>query len=834
MRRCVGSLRRALGGCILFVAAAELAGCADKTSGPGTVPQVAVGDTVSGSVLAVDATRMYSFVASADSVYAVFLQPQFPATISVQDPQGATVASTYADSGARLLDVVTPPFQARAAGTYTITLSPTTGNAVGYFRFFIYPVHTAPESRAARFALGDTVTGESLETIADVDRFVFAGQSGQEVIAYAQALGGDDGHRMVLTANAPGTPGVATLGGDTSLELQATGRFLLPTTGDYTITILGQPDGYYGIPAFEGPYRFQVRAVNTAPEHVPAAVALGDTVSGERIDYVGDIDEFPVSAAPGQRVNVFLQATGAASDSFTLAVRESADTAFTIRTTSGGADSGLFSRATGTFTVPSIGAAPLLRVQGVWDRYAVADRGPYRLLVYPIDTAPEHVGDSVALGDSVVGEAIDAPGDVDDYRMTLPAPALVNYVFRRGPPAAGGDLLLTVTGPDNIVVDDPTSVAASGVALRPAGRYVLQLAGASSADGGYYGPYRLSILRIDTLPEVAPESVAVGDTVTEPLEPMGDRDQFVFVDSAWHHLVVSTQMLTGSGAELALRAPSGTQLAYVPPGATSGRLDLTETGRYVISVVPNNNGADVSDTGTYRIILHPELGRPETAPDSLLAGDSVTTESLDYPGDLDQFTLIGTPGEELAMILEGNFAYGAQDMDVLDTATDSILADDRRVVGPTDRFLVPASGRALIRVFGEDSVTGPYTLWAYPIHLPPELVPDTVTLGDTVSGETIDPIEDVDEFTFSGTAGQTVTVLFDVPTGASFPGYQLQFVDPATDSVLGTATAFNPSTTFGDINTGPITLPRTGSYMIRVESVDYTSLADRPYRFLVR
>jgi hypothetical protein len=129
---------------------------------------------------------------------------------------------------------------------------------------------------------------------------------------------------------------------------------------------------------------------------------------------------------------------------------------------------------------------------------------------------------------------------------------------------------------------------------------------------------------------------------------------------------------------------------------------------------------------------------------------------------------------------------------------------------------------------------GAYWFFVYPVDRAPELVSPTVVLDDTVAGETIAPIVDVDEFSFDGTSGQVVTVLFDTPTGAGFPGYELQFVDPVADSVLGSAISVNPSSTFGDVHTGPFTLPRTGTFVLRVQAVDNTALGDRPYRFLVR
>jgi hypothetical protein len=47
------------------------------------------------------------------------------------------------------------------------------------------------------------------------------------------------------------------------------------------------------------PYSLAVIAVNRAPETAPAAIALGDTVSGESIDTRADVDEFRFTATAG-------------------------------------------------------------------------------------------------------------------------------------------------------------------------------------------------------------------------------------------------------------------------------------------------------------------------------------------------------------------------------------------------------------------------------------------------------------------------------------------------------------------------------------------------------
>jgi hypothetical protein len=817
------------------------AACGKEPTGPQSAPLIAIGDTVSGSLAPGAEEVLYRFNAQQDSTYAVFFQVlSGQLELDVQDPTRALLlAVAIADSGSGgVLDHVSGAFVPFSTAPYVIAVRRTGPLTGGRFRFLVYRVRATPEQVPARFTLGDTIAGETLETIADLDQFVFAGQAGQEVIGYAQALAGPTGARLALNI---GQPGVTSVGGDSSLELQATGRFLLPATQDYTAMIRAAGDLFLNPPGYHGTYQFQVRTIDHAPESVPAAVVLGDTVSGERLDYVGDIDEFSLPGGGGREINVFLQGTsGGPADNFVLDVRNPGDTSFQTRTISDGASAGLLTNATGRFTVPSVGSGPVLRIRGEWDRYVFADRGPYHLFVYPVNRAPEHVSVSVAIGDSV-GEDIELPGDVDEYILTLPDSALVNYVLWRQTAQSTGAVQLEITGPDSgtpptgIAVSGPAgSVAGTGVGLRLPGTYQLRVSGSGSGDGGYFGEYRLQVLPIDSLPEQAPESLAIGDSITETLAPAGDLDRFVFFGAKGEHVDVRLQALSGTGMVLAVLSPSGAVLAGVFLGDPhSGRLDFTETGWYRVGVGPAQGGTVLEDTGTYRVTIYRVSGAPETAPDSVLVADSVWTESLDFAGDLDEFSIVGAPGTEVALFF---LAGSNTTLDVIDSATSDVIVQTP-VPGATPRFRLPASRRARVRVYapGPTNVAvGAYWFFVYPVDRAPELVSPTVVLDDTVAGETIAPIVDVDEFSFDGTSGQVVTVLFDTPTGAGFPGYELQFVDPVADSVLGSAISVNPSSTFGDVHTGPFTLPRTGTFVLRVQAVDNTALGDRPYRFLVR
>ena len=71
------------------------------------------------------------------------------------------------------------------------------------------------------------------------------------------------------------------------------------------------------------------------------------------------------------------------------------------------------------------------------------------MLLYKVNRRPETVPDTIALGDSVSRESIDVPGDVDEWRVTVPDSTGVNLVVERGPDGPEGVLaaqLLDATG----------------------------------------------------------------------------------------------------------------------------------------------------------------------------------------------------------------------------------------------------------------------------------------------------------------------------------------------------------------------------------------------------
>src|SRR5207302_2056867 len=139
--------------------------------------------------------------------------------------------------------------------------------------------------------------------------------------------------------------------------------------------------------------------------------------------------------------------------------------------------------------------------------YQVADTGAYRVYLYAIDRRPEHLPSAITPGDTVTGEDIGLPGDVDEFTFDGAAGAEFN-VFLQGQNGlpntrvqvevldGAGRVLLTAesAGNDTSLLRQLTG----RFALPGTGTYRLRVSGLESYGGEHYrGPYRLFLYRVN-------------------------------------------------------------------------------------------------------------------------------------------------------------------------------------------------------------------------------------------------------------------------------------------------------------------------------------------------
>ena len=848
---------------VLVIAAAAACG-GDSSTGSNPPPppsrRVAIGDTVSASA-STAAPDVRSFQThSGDHVAIEVAVSTGQAVVTVIDSATSTVIATGDFlAGATFDHNALPSFDA-GTRVYLVIVSPYSGSSVSV-RYVIAPVNTNPETAPAVLSYGQTVP-ETLGGGSDIDDFKFDGAKDDEVLIFVQGKGppGSDGLITVrLIDDTTGTVLAQFFAHaiDPDSQSSGSGRVRLPRAGRFRIDIFATiMAGVTGTWQYGGPYRVELLKLNRAPEHVPATVAFGDTIVGESIDYAYDVDEYRINATAGDEFNVFLQAVaGPATNGFKAQMTGIADSATRQVVTKGTDTLTLLQNSTGRFRALSSGPL-IVRVTG-WEDGNGIYRGPYRLLVEKVNRAPEHVpAGARQLGDTIVGERIDFPGDVDEIPFTLTVPTLVHVEDQRFAAGLTGNKLTmrVVRASDDSLVEAGDIDYATGQSLPvgggtlttrlDAGDYILR-ASSDDAQFGYYGAWSAVLQRVDSMPEQHASTLAPGDTVVDAIDPVGDIDSYQMPARRGRHYQITFQSTYngGTGSAISLRTdPSlpwdnvqvnGAPSAGLADAPRSQRIDATKNVPYAVHVAEYSQGRNPAERGPYRFVIGPFDGRPEHHSATVAVGDSVTDEWIDAPGDLDQFLLSGAPGQEISVDLRSSQIMSAQ---VVDTSADSVIAVTHNDCTP--RFRLPPSGQVLVDAMEDYGASSAfhYFLRFVSVHRAPEQASATYTVGDTVTTESLEDCADVDEFQFAGTAGQRVRAFFDLPNGDRFVLDAVLVEISAVGSDVALTSGGGSSTSFAfDYSTGTATLPVSGTYVVRIRHSDGASGDGvTPYRFYVR
>lgn len=608
--------------------------------------------------------------------------------------------------------------------------------------------------------------------------------------------------------------------------------------------------------------------VDYPPEKLAVQIVPGDTISGEMLDAGDDIDEFAFQASAGSEFNLFFQSQSGLLDSYMHAEVVDPQDGVVAAVESAGTDPSL-NQITGRFAVSASGIY-LIRVYGV-SRNRDHNTGAYRFFLYPVNRAPESVSSTLTFGDSIAGESIEEIGDVDEFRVTVSGESGANLVVQFGPQSVGQGLTAQLLNSAETVIASVLTPGSGQVDQTaafhvPAGTYTLRVDG--SAITPSRGPYKVWLYKFSFGPESVADTLAIGDTVSaESLGPPGDVDVFRFSGVRGQHVNISIegfalQATEGVGVFLSGPAvpPDFDPIAWVVSVGTPGvasqslRLDLRKTGRYELHVSGGSSPPQLSEIGRYRLSLTALNTAPEVAPSALVPGDSITQEAIDVPGDWDEFTVTGTPGEELGLLFESSGTFPIYPwIRVFNPLTgDSLgttVGQGLRFVGP---LRVPASGKIGLAVYeipmtyfrecfdatcgNAYRYTGGYTVRVAHFNRAPESVPAAYAVGDTVRGEAIAQPGDIDEFTSAGSPVEPLIASFRLtapPVGSGY-GLSLEIVDPATGAVL----TGQDTQVFGQqfVDVGGFTVPASGNFLVRVRgsglSGEETTTA--PYEFYVR
>lgn len=603
-----------------------------------------------------------------------------------------------------------------------------------------------------------------------------------------------------------------------------------------------------------------------------------DTIAGA-ISTSGEVDDYTFQGTAGMEVALFLRTlTGSLFDNLQayLIVDEGTfdeDTLGSAR--SDGADTSLWGQGTGRLTLPRT-TTYTVRVVGDF-----GDTGDYLIQVFLLDRSPEVTSPQVVFGDTIDVEAIEPPGDVDEYTflgnvgeevgatMQTLTGGLLNglqlcVIKDAGVP--GDESILGCVASDG----DDTSLwgqSTERLTLPAATMYTIRVWAPDAQDDTDWGAYRYMALLVDRWPEVAPRDIVFEDTIdVESIGPPTDVDESVFTGSAGQEVAAYLQTLSGdfrNGLQLCVLADAGTLDELLLDCATSDgddasmwaqsteRLTLPRTTTYTISVFAPGTQSD-TDWGAYRYMAHLVDRAPEVAAPGVVFNDTVAVEAISPPGDVDEFTFPGAEGDEVVGFLQtltGDFRNSLELCLVKDAGTQNSLqvgcttsdGDDASLWGQSTGLLtLPATttytARVLAPTVQSDTDWGSFRYMILLVDRAPEDVGADFAINDTVAGEAIEPPGDIDEFTFQGEAGSSVRLFCQSFNGGFFERLEFHLLANAgTPSEQGLAECVSDGT---DIDlegqsTGVITFAETATYMVRVLGAS-DEQGQGLYRFHVR
>jgi hypothetical protein len=717
---------------------------------------------------------------------------------------------------------------------------------------------------ATRSTQPDGTLPDRSETAMSPDRVYSGSASASDSVWFSFAADRGKSFVAILEVDS-GSAVVAILGSASGQVLQTMERRAggEETPGYYSSDPIRSSDPHIYYITVTGPASFHlsIHQATDLPEVAPFILPVGDTIIGESIDDLvpHDTDTFRLMGAPGGEYNIFLRVSH--GDESRMVRLETVDGIANEIIQGDGRDTSLTEHATGIFRMPATGTLNI-RVAGVADEFGNTSTGEYMLYVYRIDRHPENSADQLVLSDSVITESIDFASDIDEYTFVVAEPMWVNLAFTCE--SGGAPLWATLVGPGGGVggVYDCNSqlqlLPTTGDMPLAPGSYTIRVSAPNTNEarhtGGYTGRYNLYGYRIDGAPENANVIIAVGDTIEgESLDPPGDFDNFILqghrgddidilvygLDEGWQqYLELHLGYSSGRTEPLGMAY----WLADGDERRGTDHLVLAEDGDYPLSISGRDFRRDGGGASPYRVVVQRVSRAVEHHSAAISVGDVVADERLDDWNDLDEFTVTGEPGQSVAASVSADPSTMGVRLEAVDPTTRETLAyttsNPTRPTGVTEPFALDASGTAAIRIYrATDVVPGEVGAYAFDVHgfsAAPENTSAAIAIGDTVRGEWVDPLGDVDEYTFDGGAGDRLVVYFN-PVSSPDPEWPLtlEVFEKESDQILGSIQIGAVGAELGDWHTEAFVLPEPGRYVVRVRGYD-KELGSGQYAFTVQ
>lgn len=577
---------------------------------------------------------------------------------------------------------------------------------VGY-TLDVYAVDSTPELSPREIALGDSLLTETIDRCSDVDVFDIVGPPGSVVVVGA-GFGRATTCGMALSSENNGS-GVFHAGAN--VDAMRFGHLTIPASGRVPLRVATERGGRT---ADRGaPYVLKVDAVDPAPELVPSALVLGDTVH-ETFSRCGDIDRWQVPLVEGE--GVWLRFDRARSSSCMVVASLRYESYQSAEFVLYPADS---TRQVLLHYQPPVTATYTLSVHTLPIGHTDDRDLPYSLVVTGAQN--EVAPSALAVGDT---SAVEPWHDHDLDLFVVPLQAGRQYVA-----STLGPVKFTL-GAFGVSFDDhPRGFRYPFTATETRDhRFRMGIVGSDHPDPVNF---RFMVHEFDPAPESLPDTLVAGDTTdVESFGHPGDEDHFTAGLTPGRYFRLEAFLSAGTGGTLstgitALGGDSVIAYAYSPGDWSTARAGVPASGRIVAPMRHFLTTTDTTTNPSYRLRLVEIDPAPESRAATLAPGDSITDEPLDDPWDLDEYQLtVATSGTYIVRLRAAATACAAGDdrvrLSVRHAATEVASILSRTDDSTAGTVVLTAGTTYTLRVEAVDAALGDCVMRTYRASLAPQ------------------------------------------------------------------------------------------------------------------
>jgi len=421
--------------------------------------------------------------------------------------------------------------------------------------------------------------------------------------------------------------------------------------------------------------------------------------------------------------------------------------------------------------------------------------------------------------------SIDAIGDVDEFQFTAEVGDVVTVSLAN---TSSGTFIPRA----NLISPSDNDLGAVHAGFKntydldEAGTYVIQVYDDSLIETG---PYAVGLEGLKPASDDG-SAITLGSVETQSTTETGEVDEFTFTAGVGDVVTLSlaeagfgvyrphAMLYSPSGDEVRLySASTGSRANFVDSGRKAVSEALGEAGTYVIQVYDDN----YTHTGDYSLAFEGLTPASDDAVDILLG--QVLSGTIDT-GEVDEFTFTGTAGDLLTLSLSEKehgadtelwtevYSPSGMKVEKLDgTSGPDEVENGKKVV-----YELPnETGTYVIQVYDNNYTdTEDYGLALEGLDpTSPDPYSEALSFGAAISAA-IDELGDVDEYLFTGNAGDSVTVTLDADTTVDYKPRMALYYSATGEEIAE------------DSDLVSATLSDAGTYVIQVYDNDYTDIGD--------